>query len=927
MASFTDRSPATFTPYIPQKPVEAMVSVGLDREQRYAIGVQKVQEQLNNVSSIQNSLLRPEGKEYLSGKLNSVVNEINSSVGDLSNANVFNALIAKATEVGQDKVLNIELQNSLRASNKMRAIEELKEKKPELYSQLNEEYAMEDVHNWLNSGAPVGSTFIDRKPFSPYYDYNKEIQDSIKNYLSNPNSIETIDSNTGLVTKKQGGSPQELKNYLNGVLSEKAKQQMKIEGYVMGNKLSDETILGIYNSAIKEKEELENLKIDQLQQIIAQPASKLTDAEKTLYANEIVASKEKLKSLANDRVNSSKIASVLANRGDFYSEMFLDNNLSRIANASTVTKISYDTNQAVVQKLNRDFNQKMDIAKHNFEVNKFKDQHALAVAKHQLDVEYKNAELALRRENLNNRNNNVFGRNRGPGGINGSSYLGLSPNEYYSQGKSLTVDVEEKGDQGYNRFSRDTENLYKTYGEDKLKVINKIMEDPLTRREIVISMGLVPEQASSIPAFVAAPTEGGDIYNKYMMMDPDVLRAVDNYLISKNEQFTKGEKVGKFLEDFFKSTNLIKADIESRESFDKKKRDRLKSNLNAIDVKPIEVNGEIISVDDMLDYIAKGSNPKINRTLAERVTQTTIPGGGTSPTTTTRTHKAVIIDPRIERAINRIKDSQSYKEYKNNFNESFGYEEMISTFNFDLSDKKDKDSKQEFEGYASQIASLWNSGGKNRQINSSEIEPNFTIDRTTGEVTFSYSQKNNGKVATFSNNKVVIPSFKNQLLDSDKRFAQMLVYGEGSTPPIPLNTSKSMNVSIVSSSNDKKSQYTVNTDGTPAKYFLRYDNGEIINDGIGGFFSATEALNWITTSTQKIIDEATIEHYIKLSTDPRTSAQFNSLSEYDQSVLLDKYIESLDVKHLIGTISSNRTLNMVRDLKSLVNQKYQNQRQ
>ena len=46
MASFTDNPNIQFNPYISQLPVEAMVQVGMQKQQRYDEGVQKIQSQM-----------------------------------------------------------------------------------------------------------------------------------------------------------------------------------------------------------------------------------------------------------------------------------------------------------------------------------------------------------------------------------------------------------------------------------------------------------------------------------------------------------------------------------------------------------------------------------------------------------------------------------------------------------------------------------------------------------------------------------------------------------------------------------------------------------------------------------------------------------------------------------------------------------------
>ena len=67
MASFTDAIPQ-FNPYIQQLPVEAMVQVGMEKQQRYDQGLQKIQSQIDQVAGL--SLYRDSDKQQLQSKLN-----------------------------------------------------------------------------------------------------------------------------------------------------------------------------------------------------------------------------------------------------------------------------------------------------------------------------------------------------------------------------------------------------------------------------------------------------------------------------------------------------------------------------------------------------------------------------------------------------------------------------------------------------------------------------------------------------------------------------------------------------------------------------------------------------------------------------------------------------------------------------------------
>ena len=51
MASYTDKIP-TFNPYVQQQPVDAMLKVGMYKQQKYEEGVQRIQTAIDNVAGL-----------------------------------------------------------------------------------------------------------------------------------------------------------------------------------------------------------------------------------------------------------------------------------------------------------------------------------------------------------------------------------------------------------------------------------------------------------------------------------------------------------------------------------------------------------------------------------------------------------------------------------------------------------------------------------------------------------------------------------------------------------------------------------------------------------------------------------------------------------------------------------------------------------
>ena len=86
MASYKDPTNLKFNPYVQQRPVEAMLKVGLYKQERYDQGVQKIQESIDNIAGL--DLIRPQDKEYLKSKLNQLGSQLsNVEVGNFLTSN------------------------------------------------------------------------------------------------------------------------------------------------------------------------------------------------------------------------------------------------------------------------------------------------------------------------------------------------------------------------------------------------------------------------------------------------------------------------------------------------------------------------------------------------------------------------------------------------------------------------------------------------------------------------------------------------------------------------------------------------------------------------------------------------------------------------------------------------------------------------
>lgn len=203
MASFTDAIPQ-FNPYIQQLPVDAMVQVGMEKQQRYDQGIQKIQSQIDQVAGL--AISRPQDREYLQSKLNELGTKLKTvAAGDFSNYQLVNSVAGMASSIAKDPTVIASVQSTAQR----KALQERIQKDTEAgkYNPANTTMFNVSEQEWFNN-PEAGAKY------TGYYKTPHNVWDKIKD-IGKEVGIDTKeidnffqkDAATGEILRDKNGQP------------------------------------------------------------------------------------------------------------------------------------------------------------------------------------------------------------------------------------------------------------------------------------------------------------------------------------------------------------------------------------------------------------------------------------------------------------------------------------------------------------------------------------------------------------------------------------------------------------------------------------------------------------------------------------------------------------------------------------------------
>jgi DNA-binding transcriptional MerR regulator len=194
MASWTDIIPK-FNPYVQQLPVEAMVQVGMAKQQAYEQNVTKIQSQIDAIGGLDVS--RDVDRKYLQSKLDELGNKLTTlASGDFSNFQLVNAVGGMTNQIVKDDVVKTAVNSTAWAKKQKEKIE--KGKADGTWSIENEDLYNTQYSKWYNS-TQAGESFSSE--YIPYRDVYKKLKEIAKDVGVDENLVQNLFTPDGHVNK------------------------------------------------------------------------------------------------------------------------------------------------------------------------------------------------------------------------------------------------------------------------------------------------------------------------------------------------------------------------------------------------------------------------------------------------------------------------------------------------------------------------------------------------------------------------------------------------------------------------------------------------------------------------------------------------------------------------------------------------------
>lgn len=497
MASYKDIIPK-FNPYIQQRPVEAMMKVGVYKQQRYDEGVQKIQESIDNIAGL--DVVRDVDKQYLQSKLNQLGGQLSMVAGgDFSNFQLVNSVNGMTNQIAKDpNVLNA-VSNAAKYRKDLETVAKLQQEGK--WADSNQYAFNKDANTWFQGGLDASYS----ANTSPYVDTTEEATDIVKAMAKDYTTEDVVfDYNeAGQIvgvrdaltrTKIEGITPQKIQTALKTGLSPQAWRQLSIDGQYKYSSVSSNAFVNDLNSSYQERFAEITSRRDMLENMLPN----VTVAEQTRLGNlikELDIQATDLKSEYNRISSGFASGDVEGAKAQYYTMNWLD--ATSNAMSSKGESLTYHTNPYKAQQnFNRRMNQDAYFAQKRLDVSE---------ARLLFDINKYNAEEAKKDKEEQDQQ--------------GQTYL-LTDDEFGTSTSKLLNEQKENIDLANKNVARQYNTLKNTFGLNDATITTYLenpnaAQDNILRNVLISYSKAVDERKKLVERQAALESMATEIANVY----------------------------------------------------------------------------------------------------------------------------------------------------------------------------------------------------------------------------------------------------------------------------------------------------------------------------------------------------------------------------------------------------------------------------
>jgi hypothetical protein len=226
------------------------------------------------------------------------------------------------------------------------------------YSQDNIDYIRQQRRQFENSDpSSWREVYGQRRSYTPYWDWNKEVFEKMKEFKPSRTKIEKLNGMYTITTEDKSYTKEELSKYLDSVLSDKAKQQMKIEASVRYAN-DPKALAGLYANEVQDAIPIISQKIQETKDRIKREKNpeniKALQEDQAYYEQRQQQLEGNLKS-----ISSGDLSFIKGNIENLAYDMYYNQNLRKLANGLShkdiEQTIGYDQVAMMYAKFDHDF--------------------------------------------------------------------------------------------------------------------------------------------------------------------------------------------------------------------------------------------------------------------------------------------------------------------------------------------------------------------------------------------------------------------------------------------------------------------------------------------------------------------------------------------------------------------------------------------